>query len=427
MLSDCESVGGAAVAATRLSASLIASGAAVTRIVARPQGDHDAAGAKTIVIRAPFRIPTRLTFARVAWLARRTWSKRSERALSRALDEIAPDVISIHNLHNATTAGWSPRFVEICAARAPTVWTLHDMWSFTGRCAHSGACMRFVDGCDASCPTPNEYPAFPRAHIREEWIARRRIIDDHPNLIAVAPSKWLAARATSGLWPTQRVRVIPNGVDTSVFAPENREAARRRLDIDVPADRRVALMVTQDFRDPQKGASLLASALRGIGHEKLLCLTLGKRPEAVHWGRANVQHLGWIDGDARKALVYSAADFIIHPSLAENLPNVVIEALACGTPAVAFDAGGVSEAVRPDRTGWVCRESSAESLAMEIGRALGDIESGRDLRASSREYALENYDAAESARRYMELFQDLREQFSATNESGDRRAGSAGD
>src|SRR5258706_10050935 len=124
MLSDCESVGGAAVAASRLSASLTDSKVAVTRIVARPQGDRDGEGVRTIAIRAPFRIPTRLTFANVAWLARGAWSKRSERALSRALDEIAPDAISIHNLHNATTAGWSPRFVEICAARAPTVWTL---------------------------------------------------------------------------------------------------------------------------------------------------------------------------------------------------------------------------------------------------------------------------------------------------------------
>jgi glycosyltransferase involved in cell wall biosynthesis len=389
MLSDCESAGGAAVAATRLATALERLGSHVTRIVSRGTPSET-----TIAIRAPFRVPVRFTTPRVASTARDFWSRRAERALERALDAIAPDVISVHNLHNATVAGWSPRFIELCARRAPVVWTLHDMWSFTGRCAHSGTCEKFIDGCDASCPTFFEYPAFPPSRIRGEWDLRRRIIDDHPNVVAVAPSQWLANLAMRGLWPRDRVSVIPNGVDTSVYRPREREAGQR-----------IAIVVTQDFRDAKKGGALLAAALRMLSERRVLCMTVGKHAGAVDWNGANVRHLGWLATEEARAAAYASADFLVHPSLAENLPNVVIEAMACGTPTVAFDVGGTADAVREGETGWLCDEPTAPGLARGIARALDDIERDNDLRASSRAFALQNYDLGTIGRRYLALFE----------------------
>ena len=388
MLSDCESVGGAAVAAARLATALELLGCDVTRIVSRGEPSE-----RTIAIRAPFRIPVRFTKPHVASIARGFWSHRAEHALKKALDAIAPDVISIHNLHNATVAGWSPRFVEICAKRAPVVWTLHDMWSFTGRCAHSRACEKFVDGCDETCPTPAEYPAFPPSRIREEWELRRRIIAEHPNVSAVTPSRWLANLATRGLWPSDRVTVIPNGVDTSVYKPRQRDESQR-----------TAVIVMQDFRDSQKGGALLASALELLAKRGLLCVTVGKNAGRIDWHGANVRHLGWLVSEEERAAAYASADFLVHPSLAENLPNVVIEAMACGTPTVAFDVGGVGEAVREGATGWLCDSTTAVGLTRSIARAVDDIEGGRDLRESSRAYALQHYDLRIIGSRYLALF-----------------------
>jgi glycosyltransferase involved in cell wall biosynthesis len=388
MVSDCESVGGAAVAASRIAAALENLGSQVTRIVSR-----GAPSERTMVIRAPLRIPMRLTTPRVAAAARDFWIRRAERLLESALDSIDPGVISIHNLHNAVVAGWSPRFVEICAARAPVIWTLHDMWSFTGRCAHSGACEKFIDGCDASCPTAEEYPAFPRARIRDEWDARRRIIAEHPNVVAVAPSRWLANLATRGLWPRDRLFVIPNGVDTSVYRPRERAMGQR-----------IAIAVTQDFRDPQKGGAILATALELLARRGVLCLTVGKNAGAVDWRGANVRHLGWLESEEERAAAYASADFLVHPSLAENLPNVILEAMACGTPSVAYNVGGVAEAVREGETGWLCDAATPVGLARGIARALDDIEHGRDLRESSRAFALQNYDLRIIGSRYEALF-----------------------
>ena len=388
MLSDCESVGGAAVAATRLATALEHLGAEVTRIVSRGKPSE-----RTIAIRAPFRFPVRFTTPRVASISRDFWSHRAERALKEALEEIAPDVINIHNLHNATVAGWSPRFVEICAERAPVIWTLHDMWSFTGRCAHSGACEKFLDGCDASCPTAEEYPAFPRSRIGDEWDLRRRIIAEHPNVTAVTPSQWLANLATRGLWPRDRVTVIPNGIDTSVYLPRAREGGPR-----------TAIAVTQDFRDTRKGGALIASAFALMAKRGLHLLTIGKHAEAVAWRGANVRHLGWLESEEERAAAYAGADFLVHASLAENLPNVILEAMACGTPAVAFNVGGVAEAVRERETGWLCDAATVVGLARGIARALDDIEAGRDLRASSRAFALQNYDLRIVGSRYLSLF-----------------------
>jgi len=388
MLSDCESIGGAAVAATRLATALEGVGCDVSRIVSRGEPSE-----RTIAIRAPFRIPVRLTTPHVASMARDFWSRRAEQALRKALDAIAPDVISIHNLHNATVAGWSPRFVEICAERAPVLWTLHDMWSFTGRCAHSRACEKFVDGCDETCPTAEEYPAFPRSRIREEWDLRRRIIAEHPNVSAVTPSRWLANLATRGFWPSNRVTVIPNGVDTSIYRPGQRNR-----------NQRTAIIVMQDFRDSQKGGALLASALDMLSKRGLLCLTVGKNAGSIDWRGANVRHLGWLVSEEERAAAYASADFLVHPSLAENLPNVIVESMACGTPAVAFDVGGVSEAVREGETGWLCDAATPVGLVRGIARALDDVENRRDLRESSRAYALQHYDLGTIGRRYLALF-----------------------
>jgi glycosyltransferase involved in cell wall biosynthesis len=389
MLSDCESAGGAAVAATRLASALAHLGSDVTRIVSRGTPSD-----RIIAIRAPFRIPHRLASPRVASTARDLWSRRAERALEKALDAIGPDVISVHNLHNATVAGWSPRFIEICAARAPVVWTLHDMWSFTGRCAHSGACEKFVDGCDASCPTASEYPAFAPSRIRDEWELRRRIIGAHRNVAAVTPSQWLARLATRGIWPPDRVTVIPNGVDTAVYRPRERNGSQRTV-----------IVATQDFRDARKGGALLASSLRMLNRRGLVCLTAGKHADAIDWSGVAVRHLGWIESEDERAAAYASADFLVHPSLAENLPNVIIEAMACGTPAVAFNVGGVAEAVREGETGWLCDAPTEIALARGIARALEDVERGDDLRESSRAYALRNYDLRIAATRYLALFE----------------------
>jgi glycosyltransferase involved in cell wall biosynthesis len=394
MLSDLENEGGAAVSASRLATSLRRAGESVTRIVARRGAAPDES---TLAIRSALRVPTRLAIPSVVALARRIRHRSAERRLASILRDQRPDVVSIHNLHNASTFGWSFRFVELAAAVAPVFVTLHDMWSFTGRCAYNGACRRFESECDAGCPTPGEYPAWPSRGIASEHRLRRAVLDAHPTITAIAPSRWIAAEARRGLWRTHSVEVVPYGVDLSIFRPMPRSVARQRLGI--PQDVPVVLFAVHHFADKRKGSPFLVEVMRRMSRPAAF-LAMGSGARRL----SGVILLGWIGPDEQKALVYNAADLMVHAATEDNLPNTVIEAIACGTPVAAFNAGGIGEIVRPGVSGWLSPEMSGAALAETVDAAVRSIAAGDDLRASARKHAEENYDSGREAQRYLELF-----------------------
>ena len=208
MLSDWETqFGGAAVAASRLAHSLCHAGHEVTRIVAVKDG-------KNYLWKIAELQPSIWGWAvhrfiqGLAWESFSRWEIR--RRIRRLLEVCQPDVINIHNLHGASTSfGWPMEVVSDCAAVAPVVWTLHDMWSFTGRCAFSYECHKYLMGCDKTCPTPAEYPALTPGKIAKSW-RRRSVMYQHiTDIAAVSPSSWLARSAQEGLWAGKRVEIYP--------------------------------------------------------------------------------------------------------------------------------------------------------------------------------------------------------------------------
>ncbi len=405
MISDEESAGGAAIAASRLATGFRGAAAEVTRIVARPDGQQH-----------PW--TTMPLFAsRTAWLIRRLQTSVQRRmrislaTLDRAtvymhlrniLESIQPDVINIHNIHGAQLP---PDVVSVCAHYAPVVWTLHDMWSFTGRCAYSYGCDKYLTRCDQNCPTWTEYPSLPPRLISDAWNRKRHLLGIHPDLVAVTPSQWLAERARSGLWAHHSVTVIPNGLSLSTYKPVGRELARRALEIHTTAP--VLLVVAQNLADRRKGGDLLTAALQRVSHRPFTLVTLGNERLAIDTPGVAVQSLGYIDHERTKVLAYCAADLLVHPAPVDNLPNVVMESIACGTPVVAFPIGGVPDMVRPGQTGWLAQEVSAMSLAEALDRALADLTSGTDLRATCRSEAEAEYSMQRQAQQYLTLFDSL--------------------
>ena len=161
ILSDQEAIGGAAVAACRLAEGL-AVRHRVSRCVLFAEDRHHAwhtepLGAQNLWDRVLGTLGRGLRRRWPRWMPPASRG-RADRNLRAALHRLKPDVINIHNLHAGTLMGWSVNLVRICAEFAPVVWTLHDMWSFTGRCAYSYDCRLFESGCDARCPTAQEYP-----------------------------------------------------------------------------------------------------------------------------------------------------------------------------------------------------------------------------------------------------------------------------
>ena len=407
MISDQETQGGAAVAASRLATALVTHGHEVIRIV--PEHDGCTYPWTTVEFRLTIllRIVRRMT-------SRSTWHKLGERValtrLQRMLKRLRPEVINLHNLHGAPGEDWSPEFVAVCAKTAPTVWTLHDMWSFTGRCTYNGGCRRFEHGCGRDCPTPDEYPSLEPRRIAGAWRRRRRLLQENPRTVAVTPSRWLAEEAVAGPWPSQSVETIPYGLPLEVFADVDRATARRALAVDESGP--VLIAVAVDWRDPRKGAHILGDALARL-RERMTVITLGSKEAggSDRWVAAKVHELGFIDHERTRALAYSAADLSVHPAVEDNLPNVVLESIACGTPVVGFPVGGVPEMVRPGCTGWLTENATGASLAYTIDHALREIADGVNLRRSCREVAEAEYGADQQARRYEALFHRLAERF----------------
>lgn len=392
MLSDFETRGGAAIAASRLANALAQTKNRLTRLVhtadGLPHAWHTQPLVNSKIDRLLYRLVPQIT---------------TRQTLRRALFALKPDVINIHNLHSAN---WSLDLIRVCAEFAPLVWTLHDMWSFTGRCAYSDDCRKFITGCDAFCPTPTEYPSLEPSRIAPAWQQKRRLLTDIASLVAVAPSRWLAQEAREGLWCDHQVEVIPHGLPLNVYQPVDREIARRTLGIEVSG--LVVLISAQYLNSRHKGGSLLVEALRQISDQSLTLLTLGTGQITGLGDHIRVIDLGYVSDERVKVLAFSAADFFLHPAINEAFGNVVMEAIACGTPVVGFPIGGLLDMVRPGQTGWLAESVSPDSLAKAILESIVDIQNQVTLHDSCCRVAETDYSDHLQAQRYVALFDALR-------------------
>ena len=403
VISDFEAQsGGAAICATRLVNSLLACGQQVTRIVSYPDGKkhrwNTAALAPSFLAwSALSRLPRNIAELFSGW--------EHERRLGGLLKSIKPDVINVHNFHGALNNGWKLDLLQICQEYAPVVWTLHDMWSITGRCAFSYDCEKFISGCDDSCPTPQEYPALQPDKIRGAWQQRSAFFNNSQRLSAVTPSTWLANAANKGFWSGRRIEVIPYGLPLDVYSPVDKSIARQALGLDLQSP--VLLFAGVSLEERRKGMQVAVEAIRKVNHRPLSIITFGADPPRIDLSGVVIHHLGYIDHERTKALVYNSADIFIHPSLADNLPNTIIEAIACGTPVMAFAVGGVPELVKPGKTGWLVSETSADCLAHSIDSALAELDAPDRHEFITCEIAEGQYSDDLQAQRYLALFESL--------------------
>jgi glycosyltransferase involved in cell wall biosynthesis len=336
--------------------------------------------------RAPATLPLELN-ARLRWL----------------LDRIRPDIVWLHNIHGATIKGWSAEMAQVASYFAPVVWTLHDMWSFTGRCAYNYDCRAFETGCHSRCPTASEYPALDPALIPDAWTQRQRVLRQGLAIRAVTPSRWLAQEATRGAWPTDAVDVISTGIDLNIYQPLDRIECRTKHHL--PNDGRPIILVSaHDLNDRRKGGTILPELLRELKTRPAVLVLMGQGNLQLEIPGIETVPLGFIREPRAQAEIYSAVDLMLHPAPVDNLPNVIIESLACGTPVVAYPVGGITEMVYPTRTGWLAGSLSPKGLAQTLDRALWQTKEGQTLRDSCRSFALAHYDEHARSNDYEQLF-----------------------
>lgn len=317
------------------------------------------------------------------------------------------DVINLH---------WIAHFVDLptiinqFAGRIPFVWTLHDMQPLTGGCHYDKGCARFARQC-GNCPQLVNSGAndASRQIFRSRELALSCLEDK--DLHIVCPSRWLADEVTkSSLLRRFDCHVIPNGLDTTQFAPVDRHCARTALGI--RADTKVVLFVADSVENHRKGLDLLLAAARHLADKvERLCLVSvgGGAVAAKQISSVPLVEMGHVN-DRLLPAIYSAADLLVIPSRQDNLPNAMLESMACGTPVVGFNIGGIPDVVRPDSTGWLAAVSNADCLAATLWDAFKELELpsiAARYRSTCRNVVVQEYNFELQAQRYTELFSKL--------------------
>lgn len=292
----------------------------------------------------------------------------------------------------------------------PIVWTLHDMWPFTGGCHYDDECGKFKQSC-GRCPlldSENEHDLS-----RRVWERKRKSWRNLP-IVVVATSYWLAEMArSSSLFKDQRIEVIPNGIDTNKYQPLDKRVARDACGL--PQEKHLVLFSAFNvITDKRKGNQFLVQALKkmaeeGWGENTELVVIGASPPENPPDLGLKVHYMGHLSDEISQVLLYAAADVTVAPSMQENLSNTVMESLSCGTPVVAFNIGGMPDMINHQQNGYLATPFEKDELAAGIMWVLGDRVRHNNLSQSARQTVLERYSLQAVAYRYLALYESILE------------------
>ncbi len=314
------------------------------------------------------------------------------------------DILNFHNLH---TGYFNYLAIDDLTAHKPAVLTLHDMWSFTGHCAYSYSCTKWQTGC-GKCPDLGIYPGVQRDNTAIEWKLKNWVYS-RSNLTIVAPSRWLVEQAEASMLKRFPIHHIPYGIDTTIYQPLDKTHCRAVLNL--PQDKQILLFGAANLADIRKGSDLIHKALVNLPQplkDNILIVTLGGSGEALSEaiGIPSLS-LGYVASDRLKAIIFSAADLFILPTRADNLPLVLQESMACGTPMIAFKIGGVPDLVRPGITGYLASPEDPKDFRHGIIQLLENNNLREKMGENCRSIALAEYSLEQQRDRYIHLYQSL--------------------
>ena len=412
IVNTSERTGGAAVAACRLMEALNNHGVKAKMLVRDKQTDH------LTVVALPGQKSMQLRFLwerLVVWLRLHLNRKHLFEVdiancgadITRLREFQEADIIHLHWINQGMLSLKGIR--KILDSGKPVVWTMHDIWPATAVCHLTLDCRNFETQCSHCRLLPgggsNNDLAAKIWRKKQKMLAGRKIT-------YVACSQWLAEEARrSALLQGQQVVSIPNPIDTHIYAPKNQQQARELAGL--PADGRIILFASQRVTNLNKGMNYLVEACQLLAQqhpeqkEHITVAILGGHAEELE-GQLPFRTcpLGYVNDEQQIVNVYNAADVFVLPSLSENLPNTIMEAMACGVPSVGFRVGGIPEEIDHQQNGYVADYRSSEDLARGIWWTL--FEADHDaVRKVCLQKVAHHYSQQSVASSYLEVYESL--------------------
>lgn len=294
--------------------------------------------------------------------ATRIFGKSLNRGLSKkAKEEIDnAESIHIHNLHGYYI-NYESLINYIVEKDKKVIWTLHDTWAFTGRCAFTFGCDKWKIGC-GNCKNLSVYPTTKRDLSGELWIKKKRLFTklNKEKTIFVTPSEWLKGLVKESFLKEYRVDVINNGVEKSDFLDIDKSILKKEFNL--PLDKKIVLFVAADPNDERKGVKYILDILDKVDNN-IVFVSMGKKIGILN---DRLIQLGYISNRKDIYKVYRASDIFVIPSLDDNFPTTVLEAYANGIPVIGFDSGGIKEQIVNGENGYLIKTHGVNNLQNEI-------------------------------------------------------------
>jgi len=322
-----------------------------------------------------------------------------------------PDIVHLHNLHGGY---FDLRFLPRLSREMPTILNVRDGWLMSGHCAFSLGCERWKTGC-GDCPDLTLFPAVKRDATSFNWNRKRELLAAS-RLYVTTPSEWMMARVRESIVAPSAVamRVIPNGVDTTVFHPGDQAAARAATGIDPHAQ--VLLLAANGLRfNVWKDYETLRAAIERLGAKPrstpLLVIAVGEDAPPQTLGNIELRFVPFQSSSERLADYYRAADLYLHAARVESFGNVLLEARACGTPVVATAVGGIPEQIRgldsPAPTGVLVPPGDPAAFAEAVERLLGDAALRGTLAANGLRQVRDEFSVDVQAGRFLAWYREI--------------------
>lgn len=415
LVNTSERIGGAAIAASRLLRALNRHGVEAEMLVRDKQTDNPRVAAlgrgpvqqmRFVAERADICLRNRLSRQNLFAID----AGRFGTDITRRPEFQRANVIHLHWVNQGML---SLRDIQrICQSGKRVVWTMHDMWPFTGICHYADTCEGWLTGC-GNCRLLQRPAANDLSH--QTYERKQRLLALHQIGFA-ACSDWLADLARrSPLLQNQKVVSIPNAIDTARYTPAadgGRRAVRRRLGL--PEDKRLLLFVAYKVTDEKKGFVYLREAVEHLcaqqpaWRDNVAVVAVGREASTVAGTfPTEVCPVEYVSDPQVMIDYYRAADLLVMPTLMDNLPNTIVESMACGTPCVGFEIGGLPQMIRHGETGLLACYKDAEDFAHCLAHALTLSPDAYDeLCRAARRAAVRDYGEESVAARYIKLYEN---------------------